>query len=401
MQAFDRDVPALLIRTGTPRWDYGGLATVRTLGRVGVPVYALARDEPELTRSTYLSAVVAPPLDMAEPLRAAESLRRIDAMMTGPTVAIAGDDESSVLLAENRGDLTNLLTFEVPAELPRQLSGKASLAALCAAHGVGSPPAVASADVDTLLDFADDVGYPVVVKAPHPFERQIDSAATRTRIVADRNELQEVLAAWPAGTEALVQEALDASHFDFSYVAGVADPAAGWHGFCGRKLLAHPNRTGVGTFSITADDTHQLREQTKRLCEELHYAGPFDTDWGVDRRTGQAWLIDFNPRRGAQFRLFTTSTDLDIVRAVHLRLTGRAVDWGRTITPRRYSVGNLSVIEPREWLTVRRSVGRVPGEGAWWAADDRAPSLAMSAEFAQGVGRKALAKGRGLAGINS
>lgn len=396
MQAFDRSVPALLIRTGTPRWDYGGLATVRTLGRVGVPVYALAADEPELTTSTYLTEVLAPPLDMADTERAVQSLLDIDARLAGPTVAIAGDDESSVLLAENRNLLRNLLPAELPADLPRRLSGKASLADICAIHGVDSPRSLASADHALLLDFADEVGYPVVVKAPHPFERQIDSAATRTRIVADASDLRDVLAHWPHGTEAFVQEALDASQFDFFYVAGVADPTAGWHGFCGSKLLAHPNRTGVGTFSVTADDTHGLLGTTRRLCEDMHYAGPFDTDWGVNRSTGQAWLIDFNPRRGAQFRLFTTSTGLDIVRAVHRHLTGRDVVWGHPITPRRYSVGNLSVLGPREWLTVRAAAGRVRGEGAWWANDDPRPALAMSAEFAHGVGRKAMAAGSRL-----
>jgi len=44
--------------------------------------------------------------------------------------------------------------------------------------------------------------------------------------------------------------------------------------------------------------------------------------------TGAYHLLDFNPRPGAQFRLFTDRAGTDVVRAQHLDLTGRAVPAG-------------------------------------------------------------------------
>ena len=53
---FDTHTPALLLMIGDHTWDYGALATVRTLGRVGVPVYvALADSANPVAASKYLT----------------------------------------------------------------------------------------------------------------------------------------------------------------------------------------------------------------------------------------------------------------------------------------------------------------------------------------------------------
>ena len=70
------------------------------------------------------------------------------------------------------------------------------------------------------------------------------------------------------------------------------------------------------------------RESAARFCRAIGFSGIADLDWRLDRRDGRYKLLDFNPRVGAQFRLFETDAGIDVVRALHLDLTGRPVPAG-------------------------------------------------------------------------
>ncbi len=387
----DRNVAALLVRTGEPRWDYGALATLRSLALCGVTVHLLANpNETELLRSRYATSVLAGPLDPeASPAESATRVNQIAARIGGPVFAIAGDDESAVLLAEQRNALApSLLTFDVPGDLPRRLSSKTSLAAICSANGINYPASLAGTDPDDILAFADSVGFPVVVKAPEPYARLHESDVVRTQILGTHRALADVLAQWPTDRPILVQQYLAGDGFDFWYAAGLAvDSGPRWHGFTGRKEVAYPTRTGVGTYSVAATQA-SLASAMQQLCRRIGFRGPFDSDWAVDRATGEAWLIDFNPRRGAQFRLFTTTTGLDIVRAAHLAISGRPIDWGQPVIPRSHSVGNLNLLVARQWWAARKAAGKPPNEGAWWCRQDPAPAVAIGASFVGTAARK-------------
>ena len=114
-----------------------------------------------------------------------------------------------------------------------------------------------------------------------------------------------------------------------------------------------------------------------------------DLDFRLDLRDGGYKLVDFNPRVGAQFRVFEDDAAVDVVRALHLDLTGREVR-------RRPQVeGRVFVVEPsdllaglsyrragdlslRSWLASLRGTRR---ELAWFARDDLAPFMLMCARF--------------------
>lgn len=139
---YDSSVPALLLTIGAHEWDYGALATVRTLGRVGVPMWAtVGRPLTPLAASRYLTAAVPWPTTGAESAGdLVAAMRRMAEGIGVPAVAIAGDDETAVLLAAHREELAECLRLpHVAPELPAQLAGKSSLAALCAAHGTPAP----------------------------------------------------------------------------------------------------------------------------------------------------------------------------------------------------------------------------------------------------------------------
>jgi hypothetical protein len=85
-----------------------------------------------------------------------------------------------------------------------------------------------------------------------------------------------------------------------------------------------------------------------------------DLDYRLDLRDGEYKLLDFNPRVGAQFRVFEDEAAVDVVRALHLDLTG----W--PVCRRPQAEGRVFIVEHSDLLA---SVGyRHAGDlslGSW------------------------------------
>lgn len=378
---YDTSVPALLLMIGEHAWDYGAVATVRTLGRVGIPVYvALADTDHPVTASKYLTGVI--------PWRTTGGESE-DTLVAGirdacrtigrKAVAIAGDDESAVLLARRRTDLADVLLLpDIAPELPDRLAAKGALAELCAATGTPTPRTIAPRTFDEVADFAATAAFPLVVKNPEPFSRLVARSVPTTTKVDDRIALESLLTDWSPETPLVIQEFLPQSTSQDWYVAAtLTDSHTPAVAFSGRKLRAFPDATGVGTLSESRYDAH-LIETAVEFCAKVGYSGVCDMDWRLDERDGVFKLLDFNPRRGAQFRTFRSSADVDVVRALHLVMTGRRVPEGQEVDGIRHVVG---ILDQKAFLAqsgTPTATGYPPlqprrSERSWWAIDDPGP----------------------------
>jgi predicted ATP-grasp superfamily ATP-dependent carboligase len=140
----------------------------------------------------------------------------------------------------------------------------------------------------------------------------------------------------------------------------------------------------------------RLREQVTTMAATVGFRGILDLDLRFDPRDAQYKLLDFNPRLGAQFRLFTTDTGLDVVRAAYLDLTGQPVAAGEMTRDRRFLVENYDPLGAvgywrrgelglRSWAASLRRVDEV----AWLARDDLRPFGLMCARMAwRGMSRR-------------
>ncbi len=182
----------------------------------------------------------------------------------------------------------------------------------------------------------------------------------------------------------MIQKMIPASSSEDWFVHGYCDnrsnPIAV---FTGIKLRSYPAFAGPTTLG-RAVRNDALRQQAIKLFSAIGYRGIMDLDYRLDRRDGRYNLLDFNPRIGAQFRLFEDHDGIDVVRALHLDLTGRGVRSGPQIEGRTFIVeiqdllasfsyyrsGDLRI---KEWLLSLRNVA----ESAWCAADDPFPFLLM------------------------
>ena len=93
-----------------------------------------------------------------------------------------------------------------------------------------------------------------------------------------------------------------------------------------------------------------LAQLAERFCKQIGFHGIADLDWRLDLRDGQYKLVDFNPRVGNQFRLFETQAGMDVIRAMHLDLTGQAIPVSGPIEGRRIIVEHFDL--PAGLLTV-------------------------------------------------
>jgi predicted ATP-grasp superfamily ATP-dependent carboligase len=387
---YDISVPALLLTVGPHPWDYGALATVRTLGRVGVPVIAaVANPGIPAARSRYLTDTITWPTTGSEPATVlVGDIQRMGRHLGRPVVAIAGDDETAVLIAEHAAELAPaLLLPPVPPGLPGRLASKGGLAELCRETDTPTPRSATPREWSEVESFARSARYPLVIKNPEPFGRLVTPAIGRTTRVADDGELRHALADWRPGVPVLLQEFITEQVSEDWYVEAVFDTASeDVVAFSGRKLRAYPEATGVGTLSESRVN-EPLIDQARRFARAIGYVGVCDMDWRLDHRDGAYKLLDFNPRRGAQFRLFTSTADIDVVRALHLMLTNRPVPRGRQVEGVRHVVG---LQDQRAYVAQRRSGGAAPrypmlqrpgSERAWWAWDDPRPAITFVTEL--------------------
>ena len=150
--------------------------------------------------------------------------------------------------------------------------------------------------------------------------------------------------------------------------------------FTGRKLRSFPAYTGVTAEGITTAN-EELRERSISFCRAIGFRGVASMDWRLDLLDRTYKLLDFNVRLAGKFRAFETAQGVDIVRAMHLDLTGRHVPLGREIQDRRFVAGNIAMAaaltyrrhRAAETPLVRRPAGGV--ERAWFAWDDPLPGL--------------------------
>ncbi|MEV0419683.1 hypothetical protein [Streptosporangium canum] len=395
----DPSVPVLLIKVGYYPLHHGSVGAVRTLGRLGVPVHVIAEGRfTSAAVSRHRAGRIVWPTTGAEPAEhLVQELRRIASSLPRRAVAVATDDEAAILLAEHAETLSeHLLLPPVPRDLPRLLASKHDMFQLCRRYGIPAPESRLVASRDQIDEIVREFAFPVVLKNSEPWVRLAAPAVSRSTVVSTPQELYELAAGWPDAPYVLVQEYLPRSE-STDWIAHVCCDAQGdiVVGFTGVKVRSWPPHVGVTTYAYSVSNP-ELAALTARLCKESGYSGIADLDWRLDHRDGRYKLLDFNPRVGAQFRLFETDAEIDVVRAHYLTFTGQAVPAGRQVEGRRIIVENLDVPARIAYRNGAAREHHIPPGGkrefAWLAADDPLPGLVTAARSARPIVRRVVAR---------
>lgn len=377
----DTRVPAVLLRTDRNPFHHGTLGAVRSLGRAGVEVHLVADCEGSPVRSSrFLHATHTPPRLGASLDEFAAVLRRVADRVGRPAVLIALDDASAVATGRLRAELTDgYLLPAGPAALAEQVADKAELAALCGRLDLPHPATVVPGSPAEAAAAARELGLPVVAKWSRPWLLPAGAGLRSTVVVRSAGEAAALFRrSEQAGSRLLLQAFLPPGLDHDWFFHGYADRAGAVRGGgTGRKLAAWPRGAGLTAVGRWTPNP-EVRALAERLTGALGYRGVLDLDFRREGSTGAYHLLDFNPRPGAQFRLFTDAAGIDVVRALHLDLTGRRVPDGAPVPGRTFVVENYAPL-----AALRRTSLSYPPSGpgarelAWYARDDRAPGLAL------------------------
>lgn len=382
----DITTPILVLRRSVGPFQHCALAVARSAGRLGIPVLSV-RHEPHEPATSSRHIRESLPLSPDAPDAAwIEALVRLRGEL-GQAVLMPIDDRAAVLVADHQDQLMeSFLLPQTPAGIHRRLASKRELWRLCHELGLPSPESTFPLDESELIQQAEARGYPVVLKRSDPWLAPRDPTAPSVSIVRTRSQLLRDYARMESddAPQVMLQE----------YIPGESDSIWMFNGyvgargallcaFTGRKLRQRGPRTGPTTLGVcVAND--QVSDLARRLLQPIGYRGIVDMGFRYDERDGQYKLLDVNPRLGSTFRLFVSDNGIDVVRALHLDLTGRPVppvtitDGRRWIDERSDVATALRLaaehsLRPRAWARSLRGVD----EAAWWAADDPVPFFSM------------------------
>jgi D-aspartate ligase len=390
---FDTTVPALVLKLDGYALHHGGLGVVRSLGRLGIPVYGIYRERlVPAAVSSYLSGRFIWWGEAEDEDRFLDGMVMIGERLGRPAVLVPTDDLGAILVSEHAGTLSRWFRFpHPPPGLAHLVASKKGLYELCRKLGIPCPQVSYPSSRYDVEEFAARAGFPVVAKAIEPWLLPAGAGLKSTSIVHSPEALHNLyrgLDGHSAGN-LMLQE----------YIP--RDCARDWffHGYCdarssclvsftGVKLRSYPPYAGATSLG-RCQDNETLRGHAEQLLYAIGYRGIVDLDYRLDLRDGEYKLLDFNPRIGAQFRVFEDDAGVDVVRALHLDLTGREVRRrpqrdGRVFVVEQsdllaslgyHRAGDLGL---RSWLSSLRGTRR---ELAWFARDDLAPFLLMWVRF--------------------
>jgi len=387
LTGIDTSTPAVVLKLDPNVFHHGGLGVIRSLGRLGVAVHAIHEDPlAPAASSRYLRGrwQWTPGPDDAD--RIETGLARLAERIGRPAVLLPTDDAGALFLAEHGARLHGSFLFAAQApDLPRRLADKYALHLLCRDRALPTPRTAMPACAAEAAEFAAAVGLPLVVKQTRPWLRAAGGRARSTMLVRTRRELSVLLDSWSSREPqpdrgVMLQEYIpggrDADWFFHGYCDAESSCRAGFTGVKERSYPVHAGLTSLGR----SVENPALGEDVERLLADLSYRGLVDLDLRRHAGDGRFRLLDFNPRLGAQFRVFEDAGGLDVVRAAYLDLTGQPVPAQQATAGRRLIVENYDLLaalgyrrrgelDLRTWLRSLRGVD----ETAWFARDDLAP----------------------------
>jgi D-aspartate ligase len=392
----DPSAPLVILRRILGPFQHGVLAMTRSAGRLGIPVYCgrLSDREPA-TRSRYLTGTIDLPRGSSDE-DWIEALIEFGRHHEG-AVLLPVDDRAAVAVGDHQERLGHHFRLPLqPPGLQRRLASKRELWELCVKLGLPTPDSAFPTSETAVIDAAEAYGYPVVLKRAEPWFPPHDPNAPS---VAIANTCEELLDAYERMESSVQPQVMVQDH-----IPGGSDSVWMFNGyfdarseplcaFTGRKLRQRGPRTGPTTLGVCGANA-TVADAAIRLLQELKYHGIVDMGFRYDARDGLYKLLDVNPRVGSTFRLFVSEAGVDVVRAMHLDLTGRPVPRSKAKDGRKWvdEPHDLGValqlhregdLDLNAW---RRSLAGLD-EGAWWASDDPAPYVAMVAGVTPHAGR--------------
>lgn len=398
MTRIDTSTPAVVFRS----FDYQGLAVMRSLGRMGVPVYGMDPDPWSAgMRSRYCRGRFSWDIDGSSPEENIDHLLRTARAIGRPSVLFNFSDPLAVLVADHADALKEWFLFPVQSPaLVRSLVSKKKMHVLATNEGIAAPATRFPMSREDVIRACDEITFPAMLKGSDGDALQARAGRTMA-IIRTAEELLRMydLMEDPANPDLMLQE----------YIPGEVDTVWMFNGYfgsdseclvawTGRKIRQAPAYTGATSLGVCVENDI-VERTTKHFMKRIGYRGILDIGYRYDARDGRFKVLDANPRIGATFRLFVGDDGVDVARAAYLDLTGQAIPVSRMRSGRKWFVEDRDLVSSiRYWRDRKLTIGawvrsfRGVEESAYFAGDDLVPFLVMCWRGSAKLLRKGIAR---------
>src|SRR3954463_2621498 len=333
----------VLVLAGSP---HGNLGIVRTLGRLGVPVYIVhdARVTPAV-HSRYCAGSFTWDFATSQADDTVAFLLEVGQRIGRRCVLFPTCDGNAILTSSNYQILKQWFVYPHQREgLASSLASKKEMFFLAKKHGILTPEASFPQTTEDVLMLSRAATFPVMVKG-------IDGArlkrAIGSGVLLAENSAQLLAICAQIGEQDLSNLMLQ------EYIPGGDDTVWMFNGYfnsdsdclfgvTGKKIRQYPAYTGQTSLGICLRND-VVYETTVRWMKELGYKGILDIGYRYDARDGQYKVLDVNPRIGATFRLFADQNGMDVARALYLDLIGNEVLAGQVRDGRKWLVEDCDI----------------------------------------------------------
>lgn len=282
---------------------YNGLALIQSLGRQGIPVYALDTKKSIGTRSKYAQYVqVADPLDNERLF--IDQLIELSKKVKGKPLLLPTNDQWSEAISRHKNLLSEYCVVSASdISVTELLLDKEKFAYWCMKNNVTVPKVYS---IEQLSNKNFNVDYPIAIKA-NARRRSSDGLNSkewaskadylRFNICNSPSDINKYIAIAKNNNIPVFLQQLVSGRSDSMRTIGVFSNAGNVKGILyGHKVRGYPSQFGdciVGEANPVPDWARKL---VTFVCKELNYTGIAEFEIMIDIDSGEKYLIEINPR---------------------------------------------------------------------------------------------------------
>jgi len=376
----DNETPVVILGSA---YGLADLGILRSLGRLGVPLYVVSSNPQELAfRSRYCSGKILSDIcEFTE--KSVLNLLNVGGKIGRRSILIPTTDQGVTFLANNAEALSEWFIFpHQTAELIHSASSKKGMYYLAKKYKIPTPEAVFPQSKQDVLESLETASFPIMLKEIHRWKsKEIDKV-----IVHSRRELVEKYDAMenPEHPNLMLQEYIPGRDENVWMFNGYFDRYSNClFGITGRKIRMWPVHQGFTILGVCLKN-ETLVKTTIEFMKAIGYQGIVDVGYRFDARDRKYKVLDINPRIGSTFRLFVADEGMDVARALYLDMTGQSIGASVSDDGRKWLVEDLDLasfflcfldrsLSLKQWINSYRGVA----EAAYFALDDPLPFLRM------------------------
>jgi len=304
----NKPVPVLL----TPMDEHMGLDIGRSLGKRGIPVYALDSDEKAVGKySKYINFSQCPDIEKNDGADYLQFVVDYVKKIGGKVVLFALSDEYVLLFSRERENLSKYCIYVMPDHNTLvNLVTKDGLDSIVRKHNLAAPRTYFLDGIWSIESIAERLDYPVILKPTEStyWHTPEITALLRKGLIACRAKIikcqtpKELIDSYNSiasiDNRLVVQEIIPGDDSCLVYISFYLNRDSHPLGvFAGRKCRVLPTGFGSASYAQSMIDP-ELEQLALALLHDVNYRGLGGIEFKMDPRDDRYKIIEFNARFG-------------------------------------------------------------------------------------------------------